>query len=129
MLINLSNHPSANWGNEQTKAAEIYGRVIDLAFPAIDPAATTGQVEFLAEQYEVKVRQMLSTENTGAYAVHVMGELTFCFALIARLQKAGITCLASTTGRDTVENGNGSKTSVFRFVRFRDYPMLNQLAQ
>lgn len=127
MLINLSNHPSANWKQEQVEAAKKYGRVHDMDFPQIDPEAGSLQVAQLADQYEQKVRQLLAQENTGASAVHLMGELTFCFALVARLQKAGITCLASTSRRDTVENGDGSKTSVFRFVRFRDYPHFSQL--
>jgi len=78
----------------------------------------------LAEQYEVIIRQQLALENSGAFAVHIMGELTFCFAMVARLQKAGVTCLASTTRRETVENGDGSKTSRFEFVRFREYTTL-----
>ena len=122
MLINLSNHPSSLWGEEQTKAAaEKYGKVIDLPFPAIDPEAGPDAIALLADQYEVKIRKLLAAENTGAFAVHVMGELTFCFALVARLQKFGITCLASTTRRETIENGDGLKTSRFEFVRFREY--------
>ena len=38
MLINFTNHPSAQWSAEQQAAAQVYGKVIDLAFPAIDPA-------------------------------------------------------------------------------------------
>ena len=38
MLINFTNHPSAQWSAEQTAAAQVYGKVIDLAFPAINPA-------------------------------------------------------------------------------------------
>ena len=39
MFINFTNHPSAQWSAEQKAAAQAYGEVIDLAFPAIDPAA------------------------------------------------------------------------------------------
>jgi len=122
MLINLSNHPAAKWSETQIKiACQQFGQVTDLPFPDIDPEADTDVIAILAEQYEVKIKRTLAAENTGAFAVHLMGELTFCFALVARLQKAGITCLASTTRRETVENGNGLKTSKFDFVRFREY--------
>ncbi len=124
MLINCSNHPSSSWGEKQKNAAAQYGGITDLTFPVIDPEAETDAVALLAELYEVKIRRLLGTENTGAFAVHLMGELTFCFALVARLQNAGITCLASTTRREIIENGNGSKTSKFEFVRFREYPYL-----
>lgn len=39
MFINFSNHPHALWSAEQQAAAQRYGTVVDLAFPAIDPAA------------------------------------------------------------------------------------------
>ena len=41
MLINLSNHTSAMWDESQKKAALIYGKLVDLPFPAIDPLAGT----------------------------------------------------------------------------------------
>ncbi len=119
MLLNLSNHPSAKWPENQIQAASQYGGVTDMPFPHIDPEADTDQVRQLAEQYEVKIRQM-----TDVRAVHIMGELTFCFALIPMLQNAGIPCVASTTARDTLEH-DGIKTSVFRFIRFRAYTLLS----
>lgn len=127
MLINCSNHPVSSWSEKQKVAAQIYGNLLDLPFPAIDPDANTDTVTLLAEQYEIKIRQMLAQETTGVFAVHIMGELTFCFALVARLQKAGITCLASTTRRDTTENPDGSKVSVFKFIRFRKYPLITKI--
>jgi hypothetical protein len=46
MLLNLSNHPSVNWSPEQRAAAERqFGGVADLAFPHIDPTATTAEVK------------------------------------------------------------------------------------
>lgn len=123
MLINCSNHPVSSWDEKQKTAAKIYGKISDLPFPAVDPEATTDEVALLARQYEIKIRHTLAEEATGAFVVHIMGELTFCFALVACLQQAGIICLASTTRREIVENGGGSKTSRFQFVRFREYSM------
>jgi len=124
MLVNLSNHPSEKWSLQQSEAAKLYGSVVNLPFPAIDPEAETHEIESLAESYEIKVRQLLSVETSGLQAVHIMGELTFCFALVVRLQKVGITCLASTTRRHTADHADGSKTTRFGFVRFREYALL-----
>lgn len=38
MLLNLSNHPSSLWCDEQIKAAEtLFGEIVDLPFPQVDP--------------------------------------------------------------------------------------------
>ena len=56
----------------------------------------------------------------GVTTVHLMGEMNFTFALITKLKARGIKCVASTTQRETVEEG-GVKVSKFNFVRFREY--------
>jgi len=124
MLINLSNHPSANWSTGQLAEAANYLQVIDLPFPAINPEADSKEIMRLAKNYDVKVRQLLTGKTSELNAVHIMGELTFCFALVARLQSTGITCIVSTTKRETIDNMDGSKTAKFEFVRFREYPSL-----
>jgi hypothetical protein len=53
-----------------------------------------------------------------------MGELTFCFALVARLQQAGFACVASTSQRHVIELENNQKQVNFNFVRFRKYNTL-----
>lgn len=125
MLINLSNHPSSTWPDNQLAATEKYGGVADLAFPSIDPHAETWQIQELAERYEIKLRKLRAKGSFDRFAVHLMGELTFCFALVVRLQKYGIVCVASTTTRITTNLTDGTKTSRFEFVRFREYPCLN----
>ena len=51
MFINFSNHPYALWSAEQQAAAQRYGTVVDLAFPAIDPAADETALDSLATVY------------------------------------------------------------------------------
>ncbi len=117
-LLNLSNHPSERWTEEQrAMAIKLYGEVRDLAFPQIPPEYGEDQVTLLAEEYLMKVRSL----KPGA--VHLMGEMTFTSLLVALLQKEGIPCLASTTRRVAIEEGN-KKISVFQFVKFRRYPNL-----
>ena len=124
MLINLSNHPSEKWSEKQLDAAKKYGPIVDLAFPVIDPRAETFGIDFMADKYEIKIRKLLASQMKGMKFIHIMGELTFCFALVARLQKYGITCVSSTTTRQTVDNPDGSKTTRFDFVQFREYNRL-----
>jgi len=120
MLLNLSNHPSANWSAEQTEAAcNQWGSVEDLQFPQIPPEWETYQVEDLVEEYFHKIRQI------DPLAVHLMGELTFCFALVAKLQQAGISCVAATTLRNTIDKPDGTKIANFRFIKFRSFSDLS----
>lgn len=116
MLLNLSNHPSDSWQDEQMKAAiSEFGSVQDLPFPKIDPEWSSSDVVRLVEDYEIRIRKI------DPKAVHIMGELTFTFTLVNRLKTIGIRCIASTTERIVSEDGNGNKTSKFRFVQFRNY--------
>lgn len=115
MLLNLSNHPSASWSEAQLQAATaLYGSVEDLPFPAIPPDADTAEVQLLARHYFEQ-----ATARCPA-AVHLMGEMTFTFALVQLLREAGIPCIASTTERIAEERG-GQKIVTFRFVQFRSY--------
>ncbi len=120
MLLNFSNHPSNKWSDNQIEVAcQLYGSVTDWAFPQIEPQSTTQEVQQLAQNYCAQILELAPT------AVHVMGEMTFTFALVHLLQTAGIVCIASTTNRNTIDNPDGSKTLQFNFCQFRNYPPLN----
>lgn len=119
MLLNLSNHPSVTWPEEQTaEAVQSYGKIEDLPFPAVDPRADPDEVSALAESY---FRNIIVRAVKDKLTIHLMGEMTFTFALVQRLLAAGIPCVASTTERTVTEEGDGRKTVQFRFVRFRKY--------
>ena len=123
MLINLSNHPSANWPSQQLDAAvRAFGNIMDLPFPDVDPSGNEEYIRELCEAYLQKIDDIC--RDTGCsistVTVHIMGEMTCTFAIVNALQKRGVTCVASTTERvSSVENG--VRTSVFRFVQFRKY--------
>ena len=118
MLLNLSNHPSAKWPPDQMQTAtQQYGSIEDLPFPQINPHWSADQVVQLAEQYYIQIRQL----DPFPTAVHLMGELTFTFALVTKLKAAGISCVASTTERIVNFEQNGNKHSTFRFIHFRQY--------
>lgn len=119
LLINLSNHPSAGWGARQREAAEMYGEIEDMAFPAIPPEAGEREITDLAEEYVARIEERAETRDV---TVHIMGEMTFCYAVITRLQPLGIPCLASTTRRQVTETADGVKEVRFDFETFRRYP-------
>lgn len=120
MLLNLSNHPSETWTEKQKNTAEQkFSAIMDMGFPKIDPSWNTKVIEELALDY-----MELITENKPE-AVHIMGEFTFTFALVALLQKEGIRCIASTTERIVEEKEGGIRETSFRFVQFRDYPLIS----
>jgi len=131
MLINLSNHPAYKieneekiyiWDGEQLNAISQYGEIVNLPFPNIPPDYTTEQVFDLATEYMNKCVTLIQSSNDES-AIHITGEMTFCFVLIQLLLKEGYTCIASTTER-IVEEKDGVKKSVFKFVRFRNYKLL-----
>ena len=116
MLLNISNHPSAAWSINQKQAAEtLYGSVQDMPFPNIPSQYSTEEVATLVEIFLEMILKTLPQ------AVHLMGEMTFTFALVQALQEGGIDCIASTSERTVVDEGDGKKTVIFNFVRFREY--------
>lgn len=116
MLLNLSNHPSTDWNKQQLDAArQQFGAVADLPFPQVDPSLDEKALDQLVQQYYDTVRER------KPQAVHIMGELTFCVAIIGKLCRAGIPCLASTTHRHTETLTDGRKIVKFEFVQFRQY--------
>lgn len=124
MLINLSNHPSANWSEEQIEAAKLqFDEIVDLQFPQINPHWNLEQVEEFAGEFFM---DFLKDCEFGKYdkknlTVHIMGELTFCYLMINMFKIKNIKCVASTTERIVIEEIDGKKTAQFRFVQFRDY--------
>ena len=118
VFLNLSNHPSSDWQENQVQAAQAYGAIQDKPFPPIPPEASNREVADLAEQY---ARELSVEYASYDLTVHVMGEMTFCFHLVALLRERGIRCVASTTQRLVAEAANGAKEVLFEFEAFREY--------
>jgi hypothetical protein len=142
MLLNLSNHAVAKWSAAQKQAAEQrFGEIHDLPFPVIAPNADLNSIITLAQEYVQKCRNQFdhlqnpaSSIKDPASAIHVMGEMTFVYQFVKLATAgaygatgAGLRCVASTTERRAVDHPDGSKTSEFRFVRFREYEALATL--
>ena len=120
MLINFSNHPSEFWPEAQLNASRELGELLDMPFPIVDPECDESYIEALANECCAEILKTFEAHQATERAVHVMGEPTLVFEIVIRLKQEGITCLASTTTREAVED-NGVKTSKFTFSRFRRY--------
>lgn len=123
MLINLSNHPSDIWDREQKSTAEKqFGIIRDLPFPDVDPMADENEINSLANRLVKRCREILEAQPSSlTHAVHVMGEMTLTFAVVKKLQKHHIQCVASTTQRIVSMHDKNQKSSSFKFCRFRNY--------
>jgi len=118
VFINLSNHPLDFWSEEQIKQAKEFGKPRDLPFPNVPPEASEIEVKHLAEDFYERIMEIAKNNEI---VVHLMGELNFTTYLIKRLKRKNIRCFASTTERSIEFEENGSKTSIFKFIRFRAY--------
>jgi len=130
MLINLSNHPLSKWSDAQRKAAEAhFGReIIDIPFAPVDPKTTFADVKKTVDEYiQLCLTHLHQYENyTAENAIHIMGEYTFTFQFVKEMEARNILCVASTTERIVTDNPDGSKNTVFKFVRFRPYFTLDR---
>ncbi len=120
MLINLTNHPSSLWDKAQLQAAAQYGECVDMPFPAVDPEGDEEYVDRLTDVYLQKIMEIANNEQSEV-TVHLMGEMSFTVSLVEKLRNVGISCILSTSTRQSKDLGNGQKEITFNFVRFRKY--------
>lgn len=118
LFLNLSNHPSSHWSEEQFAAAREYGEIKDIPFPAVDENLDEEGIDALADEYFEKIKEV---SDFIPCTVHIMGEMTFTYALVNKLKEAGYTPVASTSWRDVQIQEDGSKQVKFHFCRFRKY--------
>jgi len=119
MFINCSNHPYKNWSENQKKAAEEYGKVIDYKFPAVEASMGEEEIEIMACGIADDISKM------DPECVMCQGEFTLSFAIVQKIQSLGIKVVAACSERRAIEtrNDDGSmvKVSEYCFVRFRNY--------
>jgi len=130
IFVNLTNHPMSGWGGEQLGAAKSCSDMqicMSKRMPVL-PAEFGGEcilneAHFLVNELESEVGIL------GKWITcHIMGEAVLSYCLVKLLQSFGVECVVSTTERVVEETvspkGETVKTSVFKFVRFREYPTL-----
>lgn len=120
-FINVTNHDSKNWSDKQTDVATNYGKIIDMGFPAVDPDDSSSRIRAAA----INIVKNIINQYGFDFVALVQGEMTFTYALVNEFKRNGITCLAATSKRKSVEktqpDGTTTKISVFEFVQFREY--------
>lgn len=119
LFLNVSNHPSSEWGEPQLSAAKQYGDdICDMPFPPVEPEATEDEIKDLAENL---CSEILTLAKENEVTVHIMGEMGLTFCIVERLRGYGIRCLHSTTYRLAETLPDGSKYVRFDFNQFREY--------
>jgi len=120
MFINISNHPSHTWSEEQKRAALEFasGPIVDIPFPAVPPEADETAIGILAREIIDKIGSLPITD--GPSAVMVMGEYSLFWQIVSKLRYLvpGLPVVVATTQR-IAEEKDGVKVSRFEFVRFR----------
>jgi len=126
VAINLSNHPSDKWSQEQRDAFyslvmegyqnwKVDFQIIDIPFPNVPPEADILEVKEIAEN----VLKELGEYNFKY--IMCQGEFSLTYNLVKMLKGWEKIPVVATTKREVVEKENGEKISVFKFVRFRVY--------
>ena len=118
LFINLSNHPSSQWGENQLAEAKKLGEIVDMVFPVVNPCATTMELDEMAQKLVDDIRKLAGENNI---TVHVMGEMSLTYKVVQKLISWGIRCVCSTTQRIVTEDADGRKVTEFHFEQFRDY--------
>lgn len=119
IFINYTNHPIAEWSDEQRSAAKKYAEtLVDIPFIGIDPDKNEDDIEKIADS---ELKKILKVAEGHDATVHLMGEQTLSFSLIKKLQGLGVRCVASTTKREVKDLGDNKREVTFRFVKFREY--------
>jgi len=115
-LVNLSNHPSEKW-NDQQKAG--WGGIIDIPFPEI---MIDSNFDRIADSMYDKVKNMKVIDlNPSNCTIMIQGQHPATFSMVACFMNAGFTVLSAFTERIVTDHEDGSKTSVFRFGGYQRY--------
>ncbi len=124
-FLNISNHPNAEWDEDQRSAALALGQPIrDLPFPEVPAEADETWIQRMADELAAAATALAPA------AALVQGEFTLTFALVDRLEKAGVPCYAASSPRlvEPLDENAGrmrpaakSTRRSFRFTRLRRY--------
>lgn len=125
LFVNISNHPSSSWSDGQRGAAlnnaNFDQLLVDIPFPNVPPEASSYDIYIMAKDLKGKVWCLADNHGVDKLNVTCMvqGEATLCWYLTLLLNDWGVEVVVATTERIVTENNDGTKTSQFRFVRFR----------
>lgn len=119
LFVNLTNHKSDLWSDDQLKAAKKYGLLIDYPFPVISPLLDEESVRMISETTVDDIMKFCPT------AVLCQGDYSATYQMVSLFKKFGVLVLSACSERDVKEikepSGETTKISLFKFVRFRKY--------
>jgi len=118
-LVNLSNHHSKIWSDEQKKE---WDYIIDVPFPEIPTHYTTKDVERIVDEYGKKLDKIIEAEDGKSLYIMVQGEPSFTCMMqnvIALDMIAGCWDFAYPVLERTTIEENGEKINKMKFVRWR----------
>lgn len=127
VLVNHTNHksvneqdPSRGWSEAQMGAAlQLADEVIDLPFPVVNPRASS---EDVVKQAGQAINDLINELTGKSVAFLVQGEMSYVMSVVLLCKTIGVDCYVATSERNSIDLGNGKKTTVFNFVQFRKYP-------
>lgn len=117
-MVNVSNHSSLQFSEKQLAAS---GSVRDIRFPAVPTDATKDDVLEMAKELVRKVNSLVDDLKGHDLAILINGEPTLVVATVALLQDESYNVVAGCSDRVSEENEDGTKTSKFVFVQYREY--------
>ena len=116
------------WSSEQKEGVSNkgYSSITEIPFPQVDPAMDKEDVSKLAMDIIYQLGEILDVKGISPSEVtlHIMGEQSLFYILTHICKDLGYTVVVSTSRREAVEkvlpNGEVEKTSVFKFIQFRE---------
>ena len=124
IFINCTNHPSSEWNKAQQLAASLYGEIVDIPFPTIDPSATE------QERQRITYESCQEITKHAPTAVLCQGEMGVTFMMVDYLLQKGIPVLFACSKRKATEtvlkDGSTQKSSQFSFHGFQNYQYSNR---
>lgn len=123
ILINLSNHPSTSWAEDQKRG---WDEIVDVPFPNIPADADEEQVWKISREVFDRIDKIREEKEEEEVFLMMQGEFSLCYTLFIRLLMSWekITVVVPTTERIVKEeitpSGEVKKTSTFKFVRWRN---------
>ena len=78
MFINISNHPSSKWSQEQIIAAKkLGGDIIDIPFPIVPTRSSTKEIEAIADIIHHEIMSLAAKERKTTVMIQVTTESIF----------------------------------------------------
>lgn len=113
ILINLSNHPSKGWNDQQKFGFE---KIIDIPFPEIQ---IDSNFDMVADSMYDRIRS--NGCNPSNSTIMVQGQHPATFSIVACFINAGWTVLSAFTERICTDNPDGTRTYAFQFGGYQRY--------